>query len=347
MAGSIALDSLQGGRITDELGGSALYFSLAASRRVDVLVVAPVGRDAEARVRALLGGRARLDLAGLSVVDAPTYRWFADAEAGRNVDLGSRDAIYDRWSPRPPAGYGGWAFVGSMRPDRQLEAAERLAGCGLLAADAMRSYVESAPDAARSVLRLADWYFCNEEEFAALGGGDPEAFRRRWRLAGLVLKRGPGGATAYTAAGPLHVPATAWAVVDTTGAGDALAGGMLAHWLLHGGDPAHLGAALRAGVDSASLAISDVGARALAEAVRTRRAGDGSGWAATSSRSCWRGRRPPGETCPGAAPATPGRSWCPSSCSSRRRSPASSRATARSCRASPPRRPARPRGRPR
>jgi pfkB family carbohydrate kinase len=264
VAGSIALDSLQGGRITDELGGSALYFSLAASRRADVMVVAPVGHDAEARVRALLGGRPRIDLTGLTAVDAPTYRWFADAHAGRNVDLGSKDSIYDRWSPGPPPGYRGWAFVGSMRPDRQLEAASRLAGCGLLAADAMRSYVEAAPDDARAVLRLADWYFCNEEEFVGLGGTEPEEFRRHWELAGLVLKHGPGGVTAYTDGGALHVPANAGRVVDTTGAGDALAGGMLACWLLRDGDPAHLEDALRSGVDCASVAISEIGARALA-----------------------------------------------------------------------------------
>jgi len=264
VAGSIAIDSLQGGRVTDELGGSALYFSLAASRRVDVLVVAPVGGDGEVRVRTLLAAHRRIDLSGLTVVDAPTYRWFAEAHAGRNVDLGSQDSIYDLWSPSPPPDYRGWAFIGSMRPDRQLEAATRLAGCDLLAADAMRSYVESAPEAARAVLRLADWYFCNEEEFGGLGGDEPEAFRRRWDLAGLVLKHGPGGVTAYTAAGALHVPANAKRVVDTTGAGDALAGGMLACWLLRGGDPDHLGDALQAGVDCASVAISDVGARALA-----------------------------------------------------------------------------------
>src|SRR5262249_58604185 len=134
-----------------------------------------------------------IDLSGLTVVDAPTYRWFADAAAGRNVDLGSQDSIYDHWSPRVPAGYRGWAFVGSMRPDRQLEAARQLAGCGLLAADAMRSYVESAPEAARSVLRVADWYFCNQEEFSALGGRDPEAFREERHLEGLGPEHGPGG----------------------------------------------------------------------------------------------------------------------------------------------------------
>jgi sugar/nucleoside kinase (ribokinase family) len=264
VVGSIAFDSLMGGRVADELGGSALYCALAASRLVDVLVVAPVGRDGEARVRAALDGRPRIDLGGLTVVDAPTYRWFAEAHDGRNVDLGSRDSIYDHWSPRVPEGYRGWAFVGSMRPDRQLDAARQLAGCGLLAADAMRSYVTAAPEAARSVLRLADWYFCNEEEFAALGGGDAEEFRHRWELEGLVLKHGPGGTTAYTEDGAVHVPAGAGRVVDTTGAGDALAGGMLASWLLRGGDPVRLREAVEAGVACASVAISEIGARALA-----------------------------------------------------------------------------------
>jgi len=79
-----------------------------------------------------------------------------------------------------------------------------------------------------------------------------------------VLKHGPGGATVHTAGDEVHVPARAGPVVDTTGAGDALAGGLLATWLLRGGDPAHLREALEAGVDCAALAISDIGARALA-----------------------------------------------------------------------------------
>lgn len=264
VAGSIALDSLQAGRITDEPGGSALYFALAASHLRPVAVVAPVGRDAAVRVRRLLDRHPNVDTGRLDVLEAPTYRWFAADHAGRNIDLGSQDSIYDAWSPRIPHRYRGWAFVGSMRPDRQLEAVRRLAGCGLLAADAMRSYVELAPAEARQILHLADWYFCNDEEFEALGDGDPEDFRRRWCLHGLVLKHGPGGATAYTPGCTLHVPTHAWRVVDTTGAGDALAGGMLAYWMLASGSRGALRQALETGADLAALAISDIGARALA-----------------------------------------------------------------------------------
>jgi sugar/nucleoside kinase (ribokinase family) len=263
VAGSIALDSLRGGRIREELGGSALYFALAASRLVPVSMVAPVGRDAEDRVRALLARHPRIDAGGLDVLDAPTYRWFADAREGRNLDLGSQDSIYDVWRPRLPPGFRGWAFVGSMRPDQQLRIVRHLAGCGLLAADAMCSYVVQAPVLVHRLLRLVDWYFCNDEELAALGGDDPERFRARWGLKGLVVKHGPGGATAYTEGAVVHVPTRARRVEDTTGAGDALAAGMLAHWMRHGGGPGHLRQALEVGSELAALAISALGVRAL------------------------------------------------------------------------------------
>ncbi|HLH69330.1 MAG TPA: PfkB family carbohydrate kinase [Candidatus Dormibacteraeota bacterium] len=263
VAGSIALDSLRGGEIREELGGSALYFALAASRLVPVAMVAPVGRDAEARVRALLARHPRIDTTRLDVLDAPTYRWFAEAREGRNLDLGSQDSIYDAWHPRLPRSFRGWAFVGSMRPDQQLRIVRDLVGCRLLAADAMCSYVTQAPDLVHQVLRLVDWYFCNDEELTALGGSEPERFRARWGLGGLVVKHGPGGATAYTVRGTVHVPSRARRVEDTTGAGDALAAGMLAHWMLHGGAPDRLREALEVGSELAALTISAIGLRAL------------------------------------------------------------------------------------
>jgi sugar/nucleoside kinase (ribokinase family) len=127
----------------------------------------------------------------------------------------------------------------------------------------MLSYVHAAPETSRRVLELADWYFCNEEEFAHLGGGEPEEFRRRWGLRGLVLKHGAGGVTVYTERGRLERPALLGRVFDTTGAGDALAGGMLARWHRRGGALEALDEAVEYGVMRASAAISDVGTRGL------------------------------------------------------------------------------------
>lgn len=270
VAGSIALDTLDGpfGTVHDELGGSAMYFALAASLIMPVRMVAPVGRESVELVQEAIAGRP-IDASGVSVLDAPTYRWRAQQALSRNIDLGSRDSIYDTWLPAPPERYSGWAFVGSMRPDRQDQAMASLDRAELLAADAMLSYVRAQPPAARQVLTRARWYFCNHEEFAALGGGDAESFRREWHLDGLVIKAGPAGVTAHVAGGELHVPALVDApVVDTTGAGDAVAAGMLARWLAAGGAASAVRESLVWGVACASIAISDIGVRGLRKASR-------------------------------------------------------------------------------
>ena len=270
VAGSVALDTRDGpfGKVQETLGGSAVYFALAASLIVPVKVVAPVGVDGVKRVAQAFSGRP-IDTEMLQVVEAPTYRWRAHQEHGRNVDLGSSDKIYDKWAPSLPAGFDGWAFVGSMRPDRQAQLMGILGGAKLLAADAMLSYVRARPPEARDVLRRAAWFFCNQEEFAALGGKDPEEFRRQWWLQGLVIKAGKLGLAAYVDDGVVRIPAvTDPPVVDTTGAGDALAGGMLARWLSTGGLRTGLQDALVWGVACASITISAIGVKGIARATR-------------------------------------------------------------------------------
>jgi sugar/nucleoside kinase (ribokinase family) len=270
VAGSVALDTRDGpfGKVVETLGGSAVYFALAASLIAPVRVVAPVGVDGAKRVAQAFSGRA-IDIDMLQILDAPTYRWRAHQEHGRNVDLGSSDDIYNSWTPALPADFAGWAFVGSMRPDRQAELMALLGGAQLLAADAMLSYVHARPPEVRDVLRRAGWFFCNQEEFAALGGKDPEEFRRQWWLQGLVVKAGVDGLAAYTEYGVVRVPAiTDKPVVDTTGAGDALAGGMLARWSSTGGQPGGLQDALVWGMACASITIASVGVKGIAKATR-------------------------------------------------------------------------------
>jgi sugar/nucleoside kinase (ribokinase family) len=270
VAGSVALDTRDGpfGKVEETLGGSAVYFALAASLIMPVKVVAPVGVDGAKRVAQAFSGRA-IDIELLQILEAPTYRWRAHQERGRNIDLGSSDNIYDSWQPSVPDAFEGWAFVGSMRPDRQAQLMGMLGSAKLLAADSMLSYVHARPPEARDVLRRSGWFFCNQEEFTALGGKDPEDFRRQWWLQGLVVKAGELGLAAYTEYGMVRIPAlTNLPVVDTTGAGDSFAGGMLARWLSTGGLPAGLQDALVWGGACASITISSVGVKGIAKATR-------------------------------------------------------------------------------
>jgi len=268
VVGSIALDTRDGpfGKVREELGGSAVYFALAASLFMPVKVAGPVGKDGVERVQHAFEGRP-IDAGLLQVLDAPTYRWKAHQEHGQNVDLGSADSIYDVWEPELPLDFVGWAFVGSMRPDKQAQAMRLLGRSQLLAADAMMSYVQARPPEAKDVLKRASWFFCNQEEFAAFGGQDPEHFRRQWWLDGLALKAGPGGITVYTPERSVHVPALPdHPAFDTTGAGDALAGGTMARWLSTGAERGGLQDALICGVACASLTIEAIGVRGIATA---------------------------------------------------------------------------------
>src|ERR1700716_1280788 len=98
VAGSVALDTRDGpfGKVQETLGGSAVYFALAASLIVPVKVLAPVGVDGVKRVGRTFSGRP-IDTELLQILDSPTYRWRAHQEHGRNIDLGSKDDIYDAW----------------------------------------------------------------------------------------------------------------------------------------------------------------------------------------------------------------------------------------------------------
>jgi sugar/nucleoside kinase (ribokinase family) len=268
VAGSVALDTRDGpfGHVQETLGGSAVYFALAASLITPVKVVAPVGKDGAKAVGRTFSGRP-IDVERLQIMDAPTYRWRARQAHGRTVDLGSKDNIYDSWEPTVPDGYDGWAFVGSMRPDRQAQVMKLLGSAQFLAADSMLSYVQAQPPEARDVLRRAAWYFCNQEEFAALGGEDPEHFRRQWWLQGLVVKAGSEGLAAYVDDGVVRIPAlTNRPAIDTTGAGDALAGGMLARWLTTGGQRGGLQDALIWGAACASITVGSIGVKGMARA---------------------------------------------------------------------------------
>ena len=74
--GSIAFDNIAtpAGRKENVLGGSATYFSLAASYFTDVRVIAVVGEDFTADHERVLTNR-RVDTRGIEHAKGRTFRW--------------------------------------------------------------------------------------------------------------------------------------------------------------------------------------------------------------------------------------------------------------------------------
>lgn len=90
------------------------------------------------------------------------------------------------------------------------------------------------PDKVRDFLNQADLVFANDDEIQALTEDGHESWLHT--LPNIIIKHGPGGAS-WWSHGDLHarLPAQSFDVIDTTGAGDALCGGLVAK-LTHFGD---------------------------------------------------------------------------------------------------------------
>jgi sugar/nucleoside kinase (ribokinase family) len=140
-----------------------------------------------------------------------------------------------------------------MRPGSRaaaLAAVERARAAGLKVSVDPASAAPLADDPA-FLTRIGpiDLLLPNADEAAVLGA--------RIDVPELVIKHGAGGATWTDGTASVTQAALPAEVVDTTGAGDAFAAGVLSSWP-HGPPDA----ALRAGARCAALAVGGVGSRA-------------------------------------------------------------------------------------
>jgi cytidine kinase len=276
VAGTVHVDNIvtPAGAATGLLGGSAVYFALAAARSATVHVNGIVGADHAAAFLELLRGP-RLSTEGLKVSDLPTFRWHARHDFDRwvAVDTFSDEGCDPTWRPRLPAAAARAEvlFLASMRPALQREVLAQ-SGARLVGADSMTDYTGPEREAVREVVHASDVLFLNRSELASLTGAPITTWREDaiamcgvGRLRAVVVKAGPKGASLVTADGVISLPAAPTAqVVDPTGAGDALAGGFLgACAAAERDDDAYFATALESGLSCAAAAISDFGVAGL------------------------------------------------------------------------------------
>ena len=118
-------------------------------------------------------------------------------------------------------------------------------------------------DRVREFLGQADLVLANDDEIAALTEDGHESWLHS--LPNIVIKHGPGGAS-WWSYGELHtqLPAQDISVVDTTGAGDALCGGLVARMVMFADweqvSDADRKAALESAISTASECCTHIGA---------------------------------------------------------------------------------------
>jgi sugar/nucleoside kinase (ribokinase family) len=275
VAGTVHLDDITTphGRRFRQIGGSALYFALAAAPHAPVHLNAIVGADVESELRRTLDGLP-VDLGGLAVSDGPTFRWHAVHDFQRWIaeTVAEEPGCESEWRPRlsPEAARAEVLFLGSMRPSLQREILAQ-SSARLIGMDSMTCFTGPERAAVLDVVSGCDIVFLNRLELSSLVPEAPDwtAAARSLlggsRLRALVVKAGPTGATLMTSTRTLERPAAPVdVVIDPTGAGDAVAGGFLGLCAAaERDDDAVFPEALQDGLSRAAITIGTFGTEGL------------------------------------------------------------------------------------
>ncbi len=275
VVGSVGYDTITTptGQRKDILGGSANYFSLAASLYASVRVVGVVGEDYKPEHRVLLESR-KVDLKGLQQVPGKTFAWEGKYENDMNdaITLATHLNVFENFHPAIPEGYRAseTVFLANIDPVLQLQVLEQVKNPQLIAADTMNYWIKSKKADLLKVLERIHILLVNESELRQLTGNwnTIQAAKEVARMGPkvVVVKRGEYGFVMLTEDRFFILPAfPVEKVIDPTGAGDTFAGGFLGHLAKTGGawTREDLKTACMHGCLMASFTVQDFGVEAL------------------------------------------------------------------------------------
>ena len=241
VVGSAALDSVEtpAGRVEDALGGSAVYFSTAASFFSEsIRMVAVVGDDFPQEHIAFLESR-RINIEGLERVEGgQTFRW-----GGRYTDdLNSASTlftnlnVYGDFQPKLPESYRDtpYVFLANINPELQLNVLEQVNQPKLVVCDTMNLWIDNSRAALMQTLDKVDILILNDAEARLLTeeGNLISAAKKilTYGPSRVIVKKGEHGAISLTETTFFSAPAHPLeSVCDPTGAGDSFAGGFLGY----------------------------------------------------------------------------------------------------------------------
>src|SRR5437763_5445611 len=189
--GSVAFDNIAtpSGRAENVLGGSATYFSLAASYFTDVRVVAVVGEDFTAQHEDVLKKRG-VDTRGIEHAKGKTFRW--GGQYLENLNEAKTDFtelnVFEKFQPRIPPEYkdSQFLFLANIHPDLQATVRRNMKAVSLTGGDKMNYWINRTRKELGETLKLIDVMSVNDAEAKALAGDTSLP-----RAAQKVLSMGP------------------------------------------------------------------------------------------------------------------------------------------------------------
>lgn len=269
VTGSIAVDTVKTpfGVSENCLGGSAVYFCMAASFFSPVRLIGVIGSDCPFDLVQVFAGRS-VGLAGLEIrKNSKTFRWAGTYHKDinkRTTDKLELNVLAEE-PPKVPRSYrdSKFIFLANTAPALQLQLLEQIDNPSFVAADTMDCWIQGHLDDLKRLLKKIDCLIINEDEAKMLA-----AEHNLIKAAGAILdmgptvvvvKKGESGSIICSADERFVLPAfPAAEVKDPTGAGDSFAGAFMGYLAQVGRtDFESLKQAIAYGTVVASFAIAD------------------------------------------------------------------------------------------
>ena len=239
VVGSVAFDTVKTpfGEVGDALGGSATYFSTAASFFSDVNLIAVVGEDFPEQHIEFLKSRG-IDVSGLERRTGKTFRWKGEYTYQLNEahTLDTQLNVLETFRPKIPDHYRNpdLLFLGNIDPELQMDVLSQVQRPKLVACDTMNFWINGKREALWKVLEKVDVLVINDGEARELGQDSNLVKVSQDILARgpkhLIVKRGEYGVLMFNGKQTFGAPAFPLEMVkDPTGAGDTFAGGFMGH----------------------------------------------------------------------------------------------------------------------
>ncbi len=237
VVGSVAFDDVETrfGRRERILGGSASYFSMAASRYTPVRMVAVVGDDFPEEILEDFASRG-IDTRGVERAEGRTFFWRGkySPDFSTRTTLETQLNVFAGFTPKLPEDFcsSKFVFLANIHPDLQIQVLDAMRDKPFVAGDTMNLWITTEKPTLEKLVSRLDLITVNDEEARQLTG--------QWHLlqAGraiqkmgprhVILKKGEHGAMLFSDDELFFAPAFPLEkFCDPTGAGDTFAGGFM------------------------------------------------------------------------------------------------------------------------
>ena len=239
VVGSVAIDSVKTpfGKREEALGGSATYFSHAASFFNKVNIVATVGKDFPKKYIALFKSK-NIGLEGLHIARGKTFRWKGsyDYDLNNAHTIATHLNVFKNFKPEIPPDLkkSKYVFLANIDPELQYDVLMQIKEPQLVACDSMNYWIENKRHEFEKILDKVDILFLNDSE-ARQFTREPNLMRAAKMLVsmgpkGVIIKKGEHGVIYVSRNSHFIAPAYLLeSVFDPTGAGDTFAGGVMGY----------------------------------------------------------------------------------------------------------------------